>query len=127
MKRMHVCLRLLVLAAMMLSFGESVWASTCAAMSVMAASDEMQGIPDMPGMPGMPDMPADGEQHGGEGDPWCPLGPAAVAQGCVTAVPLPAHSAQALTAMPERELRLGVADAPNDVLYTTTLFHPPRA
>lgn len=127
MKCIQVFLRCLVLAAMILSFGESVWASTCASMSLMAASDDMAATADMPGMPGMPGMPAtpgEGDQQGR--DPWCPLGPAAAAQGCMTAVPLPASSAQALTATAERDVRHAVADAPSDLLYTTTLFHPPR-
>jgi hypothetical protein len=124
MKRRQVVLRCLVLAAMMLSFGESVWASTCAAMSMMAAAEEMAETPDMPTMPGMPHMPGDDEQQ--DSDPWCPLGPAALAQGCMTAVPLPAASAQALTAPAQREHDRAVADVPSDLLVTTTLFHPPR-
>lgn len=124
MKRIHVALRCLVLAAMMLSFAESVWASMCAGMSVVTAGapmGEMSGMPDMPDMPG---MPGEGEQHGSE--PWCPLGPAAAAQGCVTAVPLPASSAQPFMALPERQGDGLLADAPSDLLHTTKLFHPPR-
>lgn len=133
MTRIQVVLRCFVLASMMLSFGESVWASTCAAMSMtssgMAAAEgvatsDMAGMP-MPGtpMPGMP-MPVDGEQQGN--DARCPLGPAAAAQGCVTAVAPPASAAESAAALSEREGRNTFEDAPIDLLRTTTLFHPPR-
>lgn len=125
MKRIHLVLRCLVLATMMLSFGESVWASTCAAMSVTASAIDVTESGGMPGMPDMPGMPMpDGEQHGSE--PWCPLGPAAAAQGCVTPVAPPASAAEPGAALSERENRNTFEDAPPALLRTTTLFHPPR-
>ncbi|MGH7465238.1 MAG: hypothetical protein ACREK1_08685 [Longimicrobiales bacterium] len=122
MKRTHIILRLFVLAAMTLSFGETVWASTCASMSMMAAADAAASSDAMPDMPG---MPADGEQQ--DGDPWCPLGPAAVAQGCLTAASLPATSAAGFAPGDESTADIDFVARANGLIYPAPLFHPPRA
>lgn len=124
MKRTQILLRVCVLAAMMLSFGETVWASTCASMSMVAASDAAARSDAMPDMPG---MPADGEHQEGEGDPWCPLGPAAVAQGCLTAASLPATSAAGFAPGDERTADIDFVARASELIYGAPLFHPPRA
>lgn len=123
MKRIHILLRLFVLAAMMLSFGETVWASTCASMSMIAGSDAAASSDGMPDMPG---MPADGQQPEGDG-PSCPLGPVAVAQGCLTAASLPANSAAGVAPGDERTADIDFVAMANERIYRTPLFHPPRA
>lgn len=127
MKRTHTLLRLFVLAAMTLSFAETVWASTCASMATMAASDDPSRDGTMPGMPGMPGMPADGEQQDGDDDPWCPLGAAAVAQGCLAAASLPAMSGDALAPRDVHAADVHTVEIANELIYGTTPFHPPRA
>lgn len=124
MKRTHILLRLFVLAAMTLSFGETVWASTCASMSMMSTADATASNDAMPDMPG---MPVEGEQPGGDEDPWCPLGPAAAAQGCATAASLPATSAAGFAPGDERTADIDLVAVANDFLYSTPPFHPPRA
>ncbi|MGH7447282.1 MAG: hypothetical protein ACRELT_06960 [Longimicrobiales bacterium] len=123
MKRTHILLRLFVLAAMMLSFGEALWASTCASMSMVAAADAAASSDAMPDMPG---MPAEGEQREGDG-PSCPLAPAAVAPGCLTAASLPATSAAGVAAGDERTADIDFVAMANERIYGTPLFHPPRA
>jgi hypothetical protein len=127
MKRMHILLRLFVLAAMTLSFGETVWASMCASMSMVAVSDAGASDRAMQDMPGMPGMPADREQQEGDDEPWCPLGPAAVAQGCLMAASLPAPSAEPFAPADVSTADVVFVAAANDLLYDATLFHPPRA
>ena len=125
MKRLHILLRLFVLAAMTLSFGETVWASTCASVSMIAASDAAASSDGMPDMPG---MPAEGEQpEGDEGAAACPLGTAAVAQGCLTAASLPANSAAGVAPGDERTADIDFVTLANERFYGTPLFHPPRA
>jgi hypothetical protein len=124
MKRMHILLRLFVLAAMTLSFGETVWASMCASMSMVAVSDPAASDRAMHDMPG---MPADGDHQEGDDEPWCPLGPAAVAQGCLTAASLPAISAEPFAPADVSTADVVFVAAANDLLDDATLFHPPRA
>jgi hypothetical protein len=81
---------------------------------------------DMPGMPGMPGMPQDGE-HDNEDGPSCPLGPAAVAQGCLTAASLPANSAEPFAFTDRRAVYASVTARANGRIYDATPFHPPRA
>jgi hypothetical protein len=123
MKRMHILLRLFVLAAMTFSFGETVRASMCASMSVVAVSDPAGSARAMQDMPG---MPAGGEQEGDD-EPWCPLGPMAVAQGCLTAASLPATSAASIATGDERTADIDFVAVANARLYSTPPFHPPRA
>lgn len=125
MKRLHILLRLFVLAAMTLSIAETVWASACASMATMAVSRAAATASDA--MPDMPGMPADDEQHDGNQDPWCPLGPAAAAQGCLTAASLPAISYEPFTITGEREAHVTSVETANELIYGATLFHPPRA
>ena len=124
MKRTHILLRLFVLAAMTLSFGETVRASMCASMSMVAASDPASSDRAMQAMPG---MPADGDEHEGDDEPWCPLGPAAVAQGCLTAASLPAIAVEPFAPADVSTADVVFVAAANDLLYDATLFHPPRA
>ena len=124
MKRTHILLRLFVLAAMTLSFAETVWALTCASMSVMSAADAAASSDAMADMPG---MPAEGEHPDGSDGPACPLGPAAVAQGCAMAASLPATSAAGFAPGDERTADIDFVAVANDFLYSTPPFHPPRA
>lgn len=124
MKRIHILLRLFVLAALTFSFGETVWASMCASMSMVAVSDPAASDHAMQDMPG---MPADGGQQDGDADPWCPLGPLAVAQGCLTAASLPAVTAEPFAPADVSTADVVFVAAANDLLYDATLFHPPRA
>lgn len=126
MKRLRSLVRLFVLVAMMLSFAESILVSVCASMATMAVSDTaMSG--DMREMPGMPGMPGPDEQQSDEDGPTCPLGPAAVAQGCLTAASLPANSAEPLAFTDRRALYASVTAPANGRIYDATPFHPPRA
>ena len=124
MKRTHILLRLFVLAAMAFSFGETVWAATCASMSMMSAADAAVNHDAMPAMPGMP--ADDGQPEGGE-EPRCPLGPAAAAQGCLTAAPLPATSAAGFGLSDERTADIDFVPMASELIYGVPLFHPPRA
>jgi hypothetical protein len=125
MKRLHILLRVCVLAAMTLSLAESVWASACASMATMAVSDTaMSG--DMPDMPDMPGMPGHGEQHDDEDRPSCPLGAAAVARGCLAAASLPATVAAPFACTEERASHVSILDTATDRIYGATPFHPPR-
>jgi hypothetical protein len=92
-------------------------------MSMIAAAEAATSNDVMPAMPGMPD----GEQQEGDDDPWCPLGPAAVAQGCQTAASLPATSAASVAPGDERTAYIDFVAIANERIYGTPLFHPPRA
>lgn len=124
MKRTHVLVRLLVLAAMIISFGETVRASTCASMSMPTLAD---AAADHDAMQDMPAMPADDQQHDGDENTQCPLGAAAVAQGCLTAVSLPASCAAPFAPTDVPAVDMGSVDAAYEYLYPTPPFHPPRA
>jgi hypothetical protein len=75
----------------------------------------------------MPGMPAEGEQPDGGDGPSCPLGPVAVAQGCLTAASLPANSAAGVAPGDERTADIDFVAMANERIYRTPLFHPPRA
>jgi hypothetical protein len=123
MKRLRLLVRLFVLVAMMFSLAESVWASVCASMATMAVSDTaMSGD-----MPGMPAMPGPDEQQSDDNGPSCPHGPAAVAQGCLTAASLPANSAEPLAFTDRRAVYASVTAPAHGRIYNATPFHPPRA
>ena len=122
MKRINILIRLFVLAAMMLSFGETVWASTCASMSMIVSDAAASGG----AMPNMPGMPAEGEQPSDDDDPTCPLGSAALAQGCLTAASLPASSAANIARGEVRMADIDVLATAHEDFSAKPLFHPPR-
>lgn len=116
------------LAAMALSFGESVLASVCAGtmdMSSMGAvAPEMsEAMDDMAGMP-MP-VDDDGEDQGSRFDE-CPLGPA-LGQGCLALASLPGIAPRSGDAPGDNSRRWAADSVRPDPLLSHALFRPPRA
>lgn len=119
---------LLALLALILSFGETVWASTCASATPMpavatAASHETSTAP------------RHGHDHdeGHErGDPCetsgdCPVGSSLAAQACAGVASLPARVSSLSASSWERLAGVVVSKARPDLLLPSALFRPPRA
>lgn len=118
---------ILALLALAFSFGESVWASTCAAMSPMARAAEVgrmsSGAPEgihCPGFQGGDSAPA--EQEGP-----CPFSSAVAAQLCSGLASLPARDLSLPAGSSEGAAELITVDVRSDLLLAASLFRPPRA
>jgi hypothetical protein len=116
--------------AMTFSVVETVLASMCAPMPVLAASVAGESAPSaddcMARVHGQPERDGD---EGTDGSPsggfHCPFGPVA-AQGCTAPALLPATTDRVEGSPSENTVAPAFETARHDLLLATPLFHPPK-
>lgn len=125
-RRTRVLAGLLALAALTLSFAETVLASTCAPMPVAMGDMGPTGgeAPDPPRPMDCPLMANHGQRP--DRGEHCPLNPAA-GQGCAAAAALPASLSRSAPPDAEGSRRVVIDDARPDLLLAHARFRPPRA
>lgn len=110
--------------ALTFSFGESVWASTCAP-AVDMGSDATAASSEAPAM--SDSMPDQDSQRQSEDERPCPFGSPAAVQACTGVVSLPAQVAVFFAPSFEGAPSVFTLETQSDLLMENALFRPPRA